>query len=82
MTQEQLKQDRQEIAEQIERVQSAQSTFWDELSRLENMAGVELDSSEDFSSLTLDDLEHPQTDEHLAACPSCMMAHDKQLPNG
>jgi len=22
---------------------------------------------------------HPQTDEHLAACPSCMMAHDKAL---
>lgn len=25
--------------------------------------------------------EHPQTDEHLAACPSCMMEHDKRLPN-
>lgn len=26
------------------------------------------------------DAEHPQTDEHLAACASCMMAHDKALP--
>ena len=27
------------------------------------------------------DEHHPQTDEHLAACPSCMMAHDKALPD-
>lgn len=24
---------------------------------------------------------HPQTDEHLAGCVSCMMAHDKALPD-
>jgi len=27
------------------------------------------------------ELQHPQSDEHLAACPSCMMAHDKALPD-
>jgi len=27
------------------------------------------------------DASHPPTDEHLAACPSCMMAHDKALPD-
>lgn len=27
------------------------------------------------------DTEHPNTDEHLAACASCMMAHDKKLPD-
>jgi hypothetical protein len=25
--------------------------------------------------------QHPQTDEHLAGCASCMMAHDKALPD-
>lgn len=25
--------------------------------------------------------KHPQTDAHLAACPSCMMAHDKAQPD-
>lgn len=24
---------------------------------------------------------HPQTDEHLAACPECMLAHDEALPD-
>jgi hypothetical protein len=28
-----------------------------------------------------EEIEHPQTDEHLAGCASCMMAHDKGLPN-
>lgn len=25
--------------------------------------------------------EHPQTDEHLVACPSCMLHHDSKLPD-
>ena len=28
-----------------------------------------------------DAAHHPQTDEHLAGCLSCMMAHDKALPD-
>jgi hypothetical protein len=31
----------------------------------------------------LDELDqHPQTDLHLASCASCMLAHDKALPDG
>lgn len=63
--------------------------------RIEGCAAGDCEHFEDTPALTNDQIDalaerinfdavstnHPQTDEHLAACASCMMAHDKALPD-
>lgn len=63
--------------------------------RIEGCAAGDCEHFEDTPALTNDQIDalaerinfdavstdHPQTDEHLAGCTSCMMAHDKALPD-
>ena len=48
--------DRESAEQLLEQVQCAQSSYWEALNRLENALGIDLDSTEDYSTYVVDDL--------------------------
>jgi hypothetical protein len=47
---------RQHAAELLEDAASAQTMMWDALNQIENMYGVDIDSTQDLSDVDLDEL--------------------------
>jgi len=55
--------ERKDAENAFEDVQEAQTVYWEALSQLEALTGLELDSSRDFEGLTLEDLEEDEEEE-------------------
>ena len=53
----------EEIADALETVKETQVIFWNALSQLESLTGLELNGSRDYAQMTVNDLEQEQDDD-------------------
>lgn len=49
--------------ELLEKVQETQSNFWEALGDLENALGIEIDGTQDFEQMTLEDIKELEFEE-------------------